>query len=113
MAILEDAFKANVVTGVAIGVGALVLRPIIVPIVRPMIKTVLKAGLVAYHQGRVAVAELGEGYEDLVAEARAEMAATNRRVELAEAAKPAGSVEPVARRPASKASTSRDEDQHK
>ncbi|MDK1493177.1 DUF5132 domain-containing protein [Sinorhizobium sp. 7-81] len=34
-----------------------------------------RPGLVAYDQGRIAAAELGEGYEDLVADARAEMAA--------------------------------------
>ncbi|WP_085044018.1 DUF5132 domain-containing protein [Ensifer aridi] len=107
MAILEDAFKGNVVTAVAIGIGVVVLRPIIVPIVRPFFKAVLKTGLVAYDQGRVAVAELGEGYGDLMAEARAEMSAGNGR------AGPAETAEPAARRPAPKASTSRDADQKK
>jgi hypothetical protein len=106
MAILEDAFKGNVATAVAIGIGAVVLRPILVPIVRPLFKAVLKAGVVAYDQGRLAAAELGEGYGDLVAEARAEMSAANGRAEPAETAQPA------ARRPA-KASTSRDEEQNK
>ncbi|WEX89902.1 DUF5132 domain-containing protein [Sinorhizobium garamanticum] len=91
MALLEDAFKGNVLTSVAVGVGALMLAPIIVPIARPMIKAVIKAGLVAYDQGRIAAAELGEGYEDLVAEARAEMAGPN------------GGTEP-AKRPAAKSS---------
>ncbi|THK34021.1 DUF5132 domain-containing protein [Ensifer sp. MPMI2T] len=107
MAILEDAFKGNVMTAAAIGIGAVVLTPIVVPVVRPLFKAVLKAGLVAYDQGRVAVAGLGEGYGDLVAEARAEMSAANGGAE------PTESAEPAARRPASKASTSRDEDQNK
>ncbi|WP_051440815.1 hypothetical protein M728_002172 [Ensifer sp. WSM1721] len=107
MAILEDAFKGNVMTAVAIGIGAVVLRPIVVPVVRPLFKAALKAGLVAYDQGRVAVAELGEGYEDLMAEARAEMSAANGGIG------PTESAEPAARRPAPKASTSRDEDQNK
>ncbi|WP_081160268.1 DUF5132 domain-containing protein [Ensifer aridi] len=107
MAILEDAFKGNVATAVAIGIGAVVLRPILVPIARPLFKAVLKAGVVAYDQGRIAVAELGEGYGDLVAEARAEMSSANGGAE------PARSAEPAARRAAAKASTSRGEDQNK
>ncbi|WP_051441066.1 hypothetical protein M728_005243 (plasmid) [Ensifer sp. WSM1721] len=75
MAILEDAFKGgNVLTGLAIGVGALVLAPVVTPLLRPVIKTVLKAGLVAYDQARVAYAEMNERASDLVAESRAEIA---------------------------------------
>ena len=74
MAILEEAFKGgNVVTGLAFGVGALVLAPLAVPLLRPVAKTVLKAGLVAYDQTRVAMAEMNERASDFVAEARAEM----------------------------------------
>ncbi|APO68851.1 hypothetical protein IE4872_CH03251 [Rhizobium gallicum] len=77
MAILEDALKGgNVVTGLAIGVGAIVLAPLAAPLLRPITRTVLKAGLVAYDQTRVAVAEMNERATDLVAEARAEMAET-------------------------------------
>ncbi|MCA1367166.1 DUF5132 domain-containing protein [Ensifer aridi] len=77
MAILEDALKGgNVVTGLAIGVGALVLAPLAAPLLRPITKTILKAGLVAYDQGRVAWAEMNERTSDLVAEARSEMAET-------------------------------------
>ncbi|WP_331371423.1 DUF5132 domain-containing protein [Sinorhizobium chiapasense] len=75
MAIIEDALKGgNVVTGLAIGVGAIVLAPLAAPLLRPITKTILKAGLVAYDQTRVAVAEMNERASDLVAEARAEMA---------------------------------------
>lgn len=77
MAILEDALKGgNIVTGLAIGVGAIVLAPLAAPLLRPITKTVLKAGLVAYDQGRVAFAEMNERASDLVAEARSEMAET-------------------------------------
>ncbi|WP_405052315.1 DUF5132 domain-containing protein [Sinorhizobium sp. 8-89] len=62
----------------------------------------------ALYQGRVAVAELGEGYEDLVAEARAEMSAANNGGEPAEAGESAG---PATRQTASKASTSRNQAQ--
>jgi uncharacterized protein DUF5132 len=75
MALLEDMFKGgNIVTGLAIGVGAAVVAPAIVPALRPFAKAVIKAGLVAYDQGRVALAELNERTGDIVAEARAELA---------------------------------------
>ncbi|WEX74810.1 DUF5132 domain-containing protein [Sinorhizobium numidicum] len=91
MAILEDALKGgNIVTGLAIGVGALVLAPLAVPLLRPITKTFLKAGLVAYDQTRVAVAEMNERASDLVAEARSEMAETAANATPpAPAAKPA------------------------
>src|ERR687896_159220 len=75
MALLEDIFKGgNIVTGLAVGLGAAVLAPVVVPVLRPLAKSVLKAGLIAYDQGRVALAELNERTGDIVAEARAEMA---------------------------------------
>jgi Protein of unknown function (DUF5132) len=74
MAILEDALKGgNIVTGLAIGIGAAFLAPLALPVLRPVAKTALKAGLVAYDQARVAVAEMNERASDLVAEARSEM----------------------------------------
>jgi hypothetical protein len=74
MALIEDALKGgNIVTGLAIGIGAVVLAPLAVPVLRPLAKTALKAGLVAYDQARVAVAELNEQASDLIAEARSEM----------------------------------------
>jgi hypothetical protein len=76
MAFIEDVFKGgNLVTGLAIGVGVYVLAPAVMPVLRPLAKSIIKAGLVAYDEGRVALAELGERTEDIVAEARAEMTA--------------------------------------
>ena len=79
MALLEDMFKGNMVTGLAVGVGAAVLGPVLVPALgsalRPLAKGVIKAGLVVYDRGREAAAGLGEMTEDLAAEARAEMGA--------------------------------------
>ena len=75
MAFLEDMFKGgNIVAGLAIGVGAVVLAPVVIPALRPMAKSVIKAGLIAYDQGRVALAELSEHTGDIMAEARAELA---------------------------------------
>jgi hypothetical protein len=74
MALLEDAFKSgNIVTGLAVGVGFALLAPVVKPLVRPLAKSVVKAGLVAYDQGRVALAELSEQAGDMMAEARSEM----------------------------------------
>lgn len=75
MAVFEDMFKGgNVATGLAIGVGMAVAAPLIGAILRPLAKTVVKAGVVAYDQGRAAVAELNERSGDIVGEARAELA---------------------------------------
>jgi hypothetical protein len=74
MAFFEDALKGgNIVTGLAIGVGAAVLAPVVMPLVRPVAKSVLKAGIMAYDQCRVALAELNERAEDMMAEVRSEM----------------------------------------
>ena len=74
MALFEDALKGgNIITGLAIGVGAAVLAPVVIPLMRPVAKSVLKAGMLAYDQGRVALAELNERAEDMMAEVRSEM----------------------------------------
>lgn len=75
MAFFEDIFKGgNIITGLAIGIGAGVVAPALMPVLRPIAKTVIKAGLVAYDQGRVALAELNEQTGDVLAEARSELA---------------------------------------
>ena len=75
MAFFEDIFKGgNIVTGPAIGIGAGIVAPALIPVLRPIAKTVIKAGLVAYDQGRVALAELNEQTGDVMAEARSELA---------------------------------------
>lgn len=80
MALVEDMFKGgNVATGLAVGVGMAVVAPMIVPILRPLAKTVIKAGVIAYDQGRAAVAELNERSGDIVGEARSELASSRDR----------------------------------
>jgi len=77
MAFVEDLFKGNIVIGLAVGVGALVLGPIIVPavtaILRPAAKAVIKTGLYAYDRGAEALAQVNEQTGDIVAEVRSEM----------------------------------------
>ena len=75
MAIFEDIFKGgNIVAGLAIGIGAAVLAPVLITALRPLAKSVMKAGLIAYEQGRVALAELNEHTGDIMVEARSELA---------------------------------------
>lgn len=77
MAGIDDLFKSNVVTGLAVGVGVAILAPVIVPIIssvgKPLAKSVIKSGILLYEKSRETVAELGEVFEDLVAEAKAEL----------------------------------------
>jgi len=65
-------------TGIAIGIGAVLLAPVIIPmvgaLVKPVAKGVIKAGMMVYHQGEVIAAEAKETWEDLTAEVKAEMA---------------------------------------
>lgn len=76
MALLEDMFKGGggAMTGIAVGVGALMLAPTVLPaigqVLRPAAKAVIKGGLVLY---RETVSEIGEVASDLFAEARAEL----------------------------------------
>lgn len=75
MALFEDVFKGgNIITGLAVGIGAAVIVPVIGPVLRPLAKSTLKAGLVAYDQGRTMFSELAEKSSDMLAEAREEMA---------------------------------------
>lgn len=70
MALFEDILSGgNWVTGLAIGVGAVVVLPLVAPILRPLAKTAVKGGILAY-QG---AAGLFEGIGDLVAEAGGEV----------------------------------------
>jgi len=74
MALIEDVFKGNLATGLAIGVGAIILGPTVIQtvgsILEPAAKTLIKGAMVFY---RETLSELGEMAADLVAEARAEL----------------------------------------
>ena len=77
MALFDDLLKGNLVTGLAVGVGALVIGPIVAPAItaalRPAAKAAIKAGIYAYDRGSEALAALGERAGDIVAEARSEL----------------------------------------
>lgn len=69
MALFDDILSGgNLVTGVALGVGAAIILPLAGPILRPLAKNVIKGGILAY-QG---AAGLIEDISDLAAEAAAE-----------------------------------------
>jgi hypothetical protein len=76
MALLDDIFTGNAATGLAIGIGAVLLGPTVLPalgrVLRPAAKAAIKGGMVLY---RETFAEIGEFASDLVAEARAELEA--------------------------------------
>jgi uncharacterized membrane protein len=68
MALFDDILSGgNWVTGLAIGVGAVIILPLAAPILRPLAKTAIKGGILAYR----GAAGLVEGIGDLVAEATA------------------------------------------
>ena len=77
--------KSPTVRNTAIGIGIAVLVPVVVtylaPLVRPVARSAVKTGLLALEKGRETVAELGEIFDDLVAEVREELRAERESVE--------------------------------
>ncbi|MCU0574105.1 MAG: DUF5132 domain-containing protein [Syntrophobacteraceae bacterium] len=75
MALWNNGIKLG--TGLAIGVGALILAPTVVPavaaILKPLAKAAIKSGFIVYEKGKEVLAETREVLEDLAAEARAEL----------------------------------------
>ena len=78
MGLLDNGLKGNILSGLAIGIGAAVLAPAILPILvgaaKPLVKAAIKGGIVLYDRGKESFAEVGEVVEDLVAEVKAEIA---------------------------------------
>jgi hypothetical protein len=64
--------------GIIAGIGAVLLAPVVIPVVagvgKPIAKSLIKGGMVLFEKSKGAFAELGETWEDMVAEARAELA---------------------------------------
>lgn len=73
-----EALEGGGAAGVAAGIGAAILAPIVIPFLsqvgKPLTKTVIKESLLAYEKGKEFFAEATEVFEDLVAEAKAELA---------------------------------------
>ncbi len=79
MALLDDVTKSFVPSAL-VGIGAVLLAPVLVPALanglRPLAKTLVKGGLMVTDKIYEAVAEAGEQFNDMVAEARSEMGTT-------------------------------------
>ncbi len=93
MALVEDGLKGNIVTALAIGIGAAILAPVVIPlfanVAKPLAKAAIKGGIQLYERGKEAFAEVAEITEDLVAEARSELAeSTTAAAAVAAAAAP-------------------------
>ena len=73
------------------GIAAIVLLPVLVPVAasklgKPLAKATIKGGIVLYEKGKGVIAEVGETLEDIVAEAKAELAETQvKKAEVAAA----------------------------
>ena len=74
MALVDDILSGNWVTGLAIGVGAVVVLPLAAPILRPLAKTAIKGGILAYRGGAGLVEGIGNLVAEIVAEDGAEVA---------------------------------------
>ena len=100
MALFENGWKGNILGGLAIGIGSAILAPVVIPIlaaaVKPLAKATIKGGLMLYERGKEMVAEIQEVTEDLVAEAKAEMAEGQKAGEAATTEGAAATVEPEA-----------------
>lgn len=88
MALLDNGVKLG--TGLAIGIGALILAPAAIPvaaaIVRPLVKATIKSGMILLEKGREIAAETMEVIEDLTAEAKSEL--SQERAQASEEAEP-------------------------
>jgi hypothetical protein len=82
MGLFDDVLKGNVVTGLAIGIGAAILGPTVLPVLasvaKPVAKAAIKGGLVLFEKGKETFAEMGEVVEDLVAEAKSELSEAHK-----------------------------------
>jgi len=78
MGLFNNGFKGNILTGLAIGIGASVLAPAVIPVLaniaKPLAKAALKSGVLLYQKGVETFAETKEVVEDLMAEVQSELA---------------------------------------
>ncbi|HXX58011.1 MAG TPA: DUF5132 domain-containing protein [Thermodesulfovibrionales bacterium] len=89
MGLFDGALKGNVVTGLAIGIGAAVLAPAVLPVIasvaKPVAKAAIKGGIILFEKGKEAFAEAGEVVEDLVAEVKSELSEAEKAASSATA----------------------------
>ncbi len=60
------------------GITAIVLLPVLIPVAgkaaKPIAKATIKGGVILYEKGKGVIANVGETFEDIVAESLAELA---------------------------------------
>ncbi len=61
------------------GIAAIVLLPVLIPVAagkvgKPLAKSTIKGGILLYQKGKGVITEVGESLEDIIAEAKAELA---------------------------------------
>jgi len=80
--IFSNGLKGNIVSGLAIGVGVTILAPLLIPILagiaKPLAKGAIKGGILVYEKGKELAGEVTEVVEDLAAEARSELSASQK-----------------------------------
>lgn len=78
--VIQDARASGIVGGI----GGLLLAPVIIPVVagigKPIAKSLIKGVIVTYESSKSALAEMRETWEDIIAEARAEIAEERGKV---------------------------------
>lgn len=106
MALFDNGFKGNIVTGLAIGIGTAIIGPTVIPIIanafKPVAKAAIKGGVLIYEKGKESLAEVSEVVEDIVAEAKAELAAEAEATAVAAGAATVQATEEVVPEPAPK-----------
>lgn len=82
MAQFDEFFNQDTAKGLAIGIGAAVLAPVALSVLsgfgRPAARAAIKSGIILYERSRETLAEVGEVFDDLVAEARYELEQDHR-----------------------------------
>lgn len=86
---LDDILAEGGIPAIAAGIGALILAPVVIPVLagmgKPAAKAVIKESIKLYEKGKESLAEVGEIFEDIVAEAKAEIAEEDHSVKSNEA----------------------------
>ncbi|MDJ0736817.1 MAG: DUF5132 domain-containing protein [Nostocaceae cyanobacterium] len=77
--LIEDAGTPGIIAGI----GAAILIPVVAGVGKPVAKSLIKGGIVLFEKSKGAFAEMGETWEDMVAEARAELAEAKHLPEIA------------------------------
>ena len=77
MALFDDIVNGgNLVTGLGIGAGALMIWPLVRPAARPIAKMLIKGGLIAYRETEQLYTGAVRGIGEMVQEAQQEIGAT-------------------------------------